>query len=66
MRTAREAAGFTQGQLASRLGIAQRTACNWERGQSVPHPRYIVPLAAALEVDFADLAVQIALFFSSR
>lgn len=39
IRAARERAGLTQGQLAQRLGVTQRTVGNWERGATVPKSR---------------------------
>ena len=39
MRTARERANLTQGELAKRVGVSLRTVGNWERGESVPRSK---------------------------
>lgn len=36
IRTARQRAGLTQQQLATQIGVSQRTIGNWERGETVP------------------------------
>ena len=35
----REAKGWTQAQLAERVGVGKRTVGNWERGETVPKNR---------------------------
>lgn len=35
IRTARQRAGLTQQELASRIGVSMRTIGNWERGETV-------------------------------
>jgi transcriptional regulator with XRE-family HTH domain len=39
IRTARERRGWTQAQLATAVGVGQRTIGNWERGETVPKNR---------------------------
>lgn len=39
IRSAREARGWTQEQLAARIGVGGRTVGNWERGETVPKNR---------------------------
>jgi transcriptional regulator with XRE-family HTH domain len=39
IREARERRGWTQAQLATALGVGQRTVGNWERGETVPKNR---------------------------
>lgn len=39
IRTAREAAGLSQAQLAERIGTTQRTIGNWERGTATPRSK---------------------------
>ncbi len=51
----RRAAGWTQGQLATRVGAGRPRVGQWERGLEQPHPRYLPRLAAELDVDPLDL-----------
>lgn len=39
IRTARDAAGMTQQELATQLGVTLRTVGNWERGENIPRNR---------------------------
>ena len=39
IRDEREARGWTQEQLAQRVGVGARTIGNWERGETVPKNR---------------------------
>lgn len=39
IRAARERKGWTQAQLATAVGVGQRTVGNWERGETVPQNR---------------------------
>lgn len=51
IRQAREAMGWTQEQLATRVNVGARTIGNWERGATVPqnrHGRLVQVLAPAL------------------
>lgn len=49
IRAGRERRGWTQAQLAQRVGVGQRTVGNWERGETVPMNRM-----AALRDLFAE------------
>jgi len=51
----REAAGLSQEQLASKLGIAQRTYSHWERCPVALRHEQIVALADALGISVAEL-----------
>lgn len=44
---ARTAAGFTQEQLASRIGTSQPTIARWESGSQLPSVRSLTRVAAA-------------------
>ena len=54
LRTAREAAGLSQTELARRAGVSQQTIDKIERGLS-QRSRYIVEIAAELKVSAAYL-----------
>lgn len=41
--------------LARKVGVTRQTIHNWESGVSVPHPRMVMALAEALDVDAALL-----------
>lgn len=53
----RTAAGWTQPQLAERVGVGASVVCHWERGTYVPHPRHARLLAEVFGVPLADLFV---------
>lgn len=53
IRRLREARGLTQQQLATAIGVGQRTVGNWERGETVPQNRMGM-LRAFFEVDGAS------------
>jgi transcriptional regulator with XRE-family HTH domain len=58
LRALRERAKLTQDGLAARLGFKKPTPISlWETGTTVPQPRTIEKLAAALECKPADLLV---------
>ena len=46
----REQCGYTQADLAKRLGITRSSVNAWEMGISVPSTQYIVELAQILKV----------------
>jgi len=50
LRSLREAQGLSVRSLASLLGVSKVTVWKWEKGDSRPRPRFIVPLARALDV----------------
>src|SRR5687768_10513659 len=47
--------GFTQVELAEKLGIAQPIISDYERGRLRPHPDMLTRLAAALQVSADEL-----------
>lgn len=52
---ARKAKGFTQKELAVRLGVTDKAVSKWERGISCPDVGLILPLAELLEVSTSEL-----------
>lgn len=56
LRRARTTAGLTQDQLADLAGVSAQTVSTWETGRSVPGPRLLAALAAALRLTPGDLA----------
>ena len=50
IKTLREQVGYTQTQLAKRLGITRSSVNAWELGISVPSTQYIVELAHIFNV----------------
>ncbi|MGY0060580.1 helix-turn-helix domain-containing protein [Streptomyces sp. LZ34] len=51
----RRSLGFGQEGLAHALGIDRTTVCRWESGKTVPQPPLRPDLAAALQLDLAEL-----------
>lgn len=51
----REELGFTQKELAEKIGNVQRNISNWENGTSEPDCETIVKLAEILEVSIDEL-----------
>jgi transcriptional regulator with XRE-family HTH domain len=52
---AREAKGFSQKQLAQRLGVKKSTIANWESERSAPRANRLNQLAGVLDVSLAWL-----------
>lgn len=50
IRTLREQHGYSQTELAKRLGITRSSVNAWEMGISVPSTQYIVELATIFKV----------------
>lgn len=50
IRVLREQKGFTQMELAKRLGITRSSVNAWEQGISVPSTQYIVELSQIFKV----------------
>ena len=48
----REACGFTQAQLARRMGVKKATLINWEIGRTDPRANKLASLAGVLNVPF--------------
>ena len=55
IKTLRLTAGFTQQELADKLGMSVTAVNNWERGR-LPHARAIPKLARTLWVEASELA----------
>lgn len=51
----RKIAGMTQGDLADQLDVSMTSVCYWEQDRSRPKQARIEALAAALDVEAADL-----------
>lgn len=47
--------GYTQEQLAKKLGIRQSTLCNWETGTRIPQLESVVRLADELDLSVITL-----------
>lgn len=55
IRTARQAAGYTQASFARALNIDQANVSRWERGLAVPNDNRRGRIADLLGVDASDL-----------
>ncbi len=51
----RKKKGYTQAELAERLGLSNKTVSKWENGLGYPDIVYLVPLAKLLDVTVDDL-----------
>jgi transcriptional regulator with XRE-family HTH domain len=51
----RELAGYTQTEIANKLGIGPNAVCKWEAEVNVPKLKYLLPLAQMLDISMADL-----------
>ena len=58
IKIARKNAGITQSELAQRLNIPFQSVSQWERDLRNPKYETICRIAAALDVEFADLVPQ--------
>lgn len=54
IRNARIAAGFTQMELAEKIGVSWRQLQHWESGRRNPKLETIKKIAYALGVDYKD------------
>lgn len=54
LRAFREAAGFTQAEAATEVGVGYQTYLRWERGEREPEFSQLVKLAAMLGVKLND------------
>ena len=53
----REKVGFSQQELANRMGVLQSTVCNWENEVALPRSRQLPELARVLNCTINDLFV---------
>jgi transcriptional regulator with XRE-family HTH domain len=53
----REANGWTQLQLANKIGVTPGTVYTWETGRKMPRVGYLQALAAAFGVRMDDIAL---------
>ncbi len=51
LKKAREQIGFTQEQLAEKIGVTRQAVSRWERGHTQPDMEMLVTLSEALQVD---------------
>lgn len=56
MKTIRISAGFTQAELAKRVGTSRNNIASYESGQYLPQLERAVALARALNVSLKELA----------
>lgn len=60
LRTAREDAGFTQQQVAGRLGVTRQAVSAWESDETIPGPRALSFLAREIPgITAAELLARI-------
>jgi putative transcriptional regulator len=57
IRELREARGWSQLELANRLGVTPSTVYNWERGRSEPTASTLRRIARVFEVSMDDIAL---------
>lgn len=55
LKTLRIKAGYSQEELANRLGVVRQTVSKWERGISVPDATTLISMADLFGVSTADL-----------
>ncbi|BDF66715.1 hypothetical protein CE91St43_06870 [Oscillospiraceae bacterium] len=55
VKALREKKGYTQKQLADRLGVSDKAVSKWETGRGLPDLSLLEPLAQALGVSVAEL-----------
>ncbi|HKX77461.1 MAG TPA: helix-turn-helix transcriptional regulator [Novosphingobium sp.] len=55
LRSLRESHGLSVGALAQRVGVSKVTIWKWEKGETKPRTRMVIPLAMALDVAPIDL-----------
>ncbi len=55
IRSARKAAGYTQDELANRLGVSYQAVSSWERDEYAPDTWNLIELAKVLEVSVSSL-----------
>ena len=55
VKTALQAMGWTQKELAAQLGVTGQAVTNWMKGTDFPRPDKLLKLATSLKLSFADL-----------
>ena len=55
IKTAIQARGWTQKELAAQLGVTGQAVTNWMKGTDFPRPDKLLKLATTLKLGFADL-----------
>ena len=55
LRELRKSAGFTQEQVAEKLGISSRTISRWETGAYMPDISMLVDIAELYDVDIREI-----------
>lgn len=55
IKSLREAKGFTQNDLAERIGVSDKTVSKWETAKGLPDISLMEPLASALGVSISEL-----------
>ena len=55
LRAARVNAGLTQKIAAQKLGVSNKTLCNWEKGITFPSANKIVAICGTYRVPYDDL-----------
>ena len=55
IRNLREASGFTQAELAQKIGVSSKTISKWETAKGLPDISLLQPLAQALNISVIEL-----------
>ena len=55
LRSIRKSKGFSQEELAARLGVVRQTVSKWEKGLSVPDADILIRIAELFEVTVSEL-----------
>lgn len=55
LKAARVNAGFSQKEAAERLGVSNKTLCNWEKGSSFPDAQQIKAICELYQVSYDNI-----------
>lgn len=55
LKAARVNAGFTQKEVAEKLGISNATVCKWEQGSSMPNIQQVQQICELYDVSYDNL-----------
>ncbi|WP_253295963.1 helix-turn-helix transcriptional regulator [Enterococcus raffinosus] len=58
IKTERQAAEWTQEQLADKIFVSKRTISNWETGKTLPDIESVLRLAKVFQISLNDLLVE--------